>query len=173
MDPYLTRSQCRQEFPRDPYWAPYCFLSTLTTYQLWSAVADDVLLYQVITDAMDYAVLQEAIRLLEDWSITNHLNVSKSVVSPWRPFAKGGVLQIPGLTHFKQCHGRCISLQLVLRPNRSLVYFTGTSMALLAQIPWDNCTSVWFSHTLIMHARFGTLRLLKTEKNGGHANVYL
>ena len=46
---------------------------------------------------MDYAVLQEEIRLLEDWSITNHLNVSKSVASPWRPFAKGGVLQIPGI----------------------------------------------------------------------------
>ena len=64
--------------------------------------ADDVLLYHLITDAMDYAVLQEAIRLLEDWSITNQLNVSKSVVSPWRPFAKGGVLKMPGLTHFKQ-----------------------------------------------------------------------
>ena len=29
--------------------------------------SDDVLLYRLITDAMDYAVLQEAITLLEDW----------------------------------------------------------------------------------------------------------
>jgi len=42
-----------------------------------------------------------------------------------------GVLQIPGLTHFKQY---VISLQLVLRPNTSSVCFKGTSMALLAQI---------------------------------------
>ena len=40
--------------------------------------ADDILLYHLITDAMDYAVLQEAITLLEDWSITNHLNFNIS-----------------------------------------------------------------------------------------------
>ena len=40
--------------------------------------ADDVLLHHLITDAMDYAVLQEAITLLEDWSITNFLNFNVS-----------------------------------------------------------------------------------------------
>ena len=41
--------------------------------------ADDVLLYHLISNAADYTVLQEAITLLEDWSITNYLdfNVSK------------------------------------------------------------------------------------------------
>ncbi len=36
--------------------------------------ADDALLYHLISDAMDYTVLQEAITLLEDWSTANHLN---------------------------------------------------------------------------------------------------
>ena len=36
--------------------------------------ADDALLYHLITVAMDYVVLQEAI----DWSITNHLNFNVS-----------------------------------------------------------------------------------------------
>ena len=44
---------------------------------LYSSVnlfADDVLLYHLITDTMDYATVQEAIKLLEDWSVTNHPN---------------------------------------------------------------------------------------------------
>jgi len=44
---------------------------------LYSSVnlfADDVLLYHLITDTMGYAMVQEAIKLLEDWSITNHPN---------------------------------------------------------------------------------------------------
>ena len=31
--------------------------------------SDDILLYHLITDAMDYVVLQEAITLLGDWSL--------------------------------------------------------------------------------------------------------
>ena len=92
MDPYLTQSQCCQEFLRDLYWAPYFFLSTLTTnlpavvgnhYTNVNLFADDVLLYHqiLITDTMDYAVLQEAITLLEDWSITNHLHFNVSFLS--------------------------------------------------------------------------------------------
>jgi len=54
------------------------------TYQLWSVFitrnlfADVVLLYHLITDTMDYTVLQEAITLLEDWAIINHLNFNVS-----------------------------------------------------------------------------------------------
>ena len=36
--------------------------------------ADDVLLYHLISNAADYTVLQEAITLLGDWSITNYLD---------------------------------------------------------------------------------------------------
>ena len=50
---------------------PAVFSNHYTNVNLF---ADDVLLYHLITDAMDYAVLQEAITLLEDWLITNHLN---------------------------------------------------------------------------------------------------
>ena len=67
-------------------------------------------------------MLQEAITLLEDWSIANHLNFnvskckymiismqktlpyssSKPVASARRPSAKSGMLQIPGPTHLQQ-----------------------------------------------------------------------
>ena len=40
--------------------------------------ADDALLHHLISDAVDYAVLQETIPLLENWSITNHLNFNVS-----------------------------------------------------------------------------------------------
>ena len=123
---------------------PAVFSNHYTNVNLF---ADDVLLYHLITDAMDYAVLQEAITLLKDWSnyqppklqcIQKELPNSpvKPVVSAWRPSAESGVLQITGLT------SQCISLQLVLRPNRSLVCFTGASMALLAKMPCSNCISL-------------------------------
>jgi len=54
---------------------PAVFSNHYTNVNLF---ADDVLLYHLITDAMDYAVLQEAITLLQDWSITNHLNFNVS-----------------------------------------------------------------------------------------------
>jgi len=54
---------------------PAVFINHYTNVNLF---ADDVLLYHVTTDAMDYAVLQEAITLLEDWSLTNHLNFNVS-----------------------------------------------------------------------------------------------
>jgi len=38
--------------------------------------ADDVLIYHLITDAMDYAVLREA---LEDWSVTSHLDFMQCI----------------------------------------------------------------------------------------------
>ena len=57
---------------------PAVFSNHYTNVNLF---ADDVLLYHLITDAMDYAVLQEAITLLEDWSITNHLNFNVSFLS--------------------------------------------------------------------------------------------
>jgi len=66
---YLTQSQCCQEFIRDLYWAPY-----FNRYSSVNLFADDFLLYHQITDAMDYSLLQEEITLLEDWSVTNHLN---------------------------------------------------------------------------------------------------
>ena len=57
---------------------PAVFSNHYTNVNLF---ADDVLLYHLITDAMDYAVLQEAITLLEDWSITNHLHFNVSFLS--------------------------------------------------------------------------------------------
>jgi len=54
---------------------PAVFSNNYTNVNLFT---DDVLLYHLINDAMDYAVLQEAITLLEDWSITNHLNFNVS-----------------------------------------------------------------------------------------------
>ena len=209
MDPYLTQSQCCQEFLRDLYWAPYFFLSTLTTnlpavvgnhYTNVNLFADDVLLYHqiLITDTMDYAVLQEAITLLEYWSITTHLNFNvskckyppppfpvhdhfqkerpnspaKPVVSAWKPSAKGGMLQIPGLTH-----RRCISLQLVLRPNRSSVCFRGTSMAQYGlATPWLCMPDLgpspcWRQENSGGHAKFAC-RMASHQRDSSYQDLY-
>ena len=40
--------------------------------------ADDILLYQVITCATDYALLQEVIHCIERWSSENYLNLNIS-----------------------------------------------------------------------------------------------
>ena len=40
--------------------------------------ADDVLLYQVIGSAADYAVLQEMVCLIQQWSADNHLSLNPS-----------------------------------------------------------------------------------------------
>ena len=69
MDPYLTQSQCCQEFLRDQYWADYLLAVVSNRYSDVNLFADDILLYHLITDAMDYVVLQEAITLLGDWSL--------------------------------------------------------------------------------------------------------
>ena len=124
MDPYLTQSQCCQEFLRDLYWAPYFFLSTLTTnlpavvgnhYTNVNLFADDVLLYHqiLITDTMDYAVLQEAITLLEYWSITTHLNfnVSKCKYPPPLP----GTWSFPERTSQLSRQTSCICLETLCK----------------------------------------------------------
>ena len=101
--------------------------------------ADDVLLYHLITDIMDYAVLQETITLLEDWSITNHLNFNVSTCKCMIISRKNSPNFLPNQLYLLgdslqrvECYkylAYSLSLQFVLRPNRSLVFFTGASMA--------------------------------------------
>ena len=117
--------------------SPAVFSNHYTNVNLF---ADDVLLYHVITDAMDYAVLQEAIILLEDRSITNHLNFNVSkckymIISRKKsptllsiqlyllgdPLQRVECYKYLGLLISSNMSWSCISLQLVLRPNRSWV----------------------------------------------------
>jgi len=142
----VTQSHCCQEFLRDLYcMGPLLFLTYIDS--LPAVVSNHYtsvnLLYHLITDTTDYAVLQETITLLEDWSITNHLNFNVStckcmIISrknspnflPNQLYPLGDSLQrVECYKYLAYTHCRYISLQFVLRPNRSLVFFTGASMA--------------------------------------------
>ena len=121
---------------------------------------------------MDCAVLQESITLLEDWSITNHLsfNVSKCKYmiisrknSPTEPLyhlgdpiQKWSATNTCAYTFQVICHGRCISLQLVLRPNRSSVCLTGAASP-------DTLKQLHLS-MIRPHLDYACLTLLKTRK---------
>ena len=67
----------------------YCYVDDLASavQSLCSKVnlfADNILLYHIISNTLDYATLQLAVSLIEEWSVSNFLcfNVSKCKSSP-------------------------------------------------------------------------------------------
>jgi len=69
-DPVLVLSGVPQQSVLGPSTYINDLLAVVSNlYSNVNLFADDILLYHLITDAMDYVVLQEVITLLGDWSL--------------------------------------------------------------------------------------------------------
>ena len=83
MDRSPRLPQCSPVFHRAQYLGLCCFSSISTTCRILFKVfsvskmnlfADDILLYHVISAPEDYVMLQMAVSLIEEWSVTNFLS---------------------------------------------------------------------------------------------------